>query len=143
MGSWVMHSWQIFLAVASIPSLSAGVAVLFLPESPKFLMSKGRNEEALQVLRKIYIINHGNARGSYPIKELVQEDLSEEKPIDITTIEGKIAKPTLQRAQSQVVEKSFCASFLDDLKKMKILFYKEYLGRSIHAYTLQFCILMG
>lgn len=144
MGPWVMHSWQIFLAVASIPSWMGGVLVLFFPESPKFLMSKGRNEEALQVFRRIYAINHGNSGGSYPIKELIQENLPEEKPVDISTIEGKVvSKPTFQRAQSEVVEKTFWVSFVEDLKKMKVLFHKEFLGKSIHAYTLQFCILMG
>lgn len=144
MGSWVIYSWQFFLAVASVPSLISGVAVLFLPESPKFLMSKGRNEEALQVFRKIYAINHGNSTEGYPIKELVQEDLQEqEKPVDIATVEGKHSTANIQRSQSQIVEKPFWASLIDDLKKMKILFHKEYLGKSIHAYSLQFCILMG
>ncbi|KAL5273779.1 hypothetical protein ACFFRR_000498 [Megaselia abdita] len=143
MGSWVMYSWQIFLAIASVPSWIAGIAILFLPESPKFLMSKGRNEEAMDVFKKIYAINHGNSSKSYPIQELVHEDMEEVKPVDISTIEGKISRPHIERTQSQIVVKSFWASFIDDLKKMKVLFHKEYLGKSIHAYTLQFCILMG
>lgn len=123
MGSWTIHSWQIFLAVTSAPSLLAGIAVLFFPESPKFLMSKGRNKEALEIFNRIYVINRGIS--SYPIKQLIQGNL---------TIEGNI---------SNVAGKSFWVSFLDDLKKMKILFHKEYLRKSIHANTLQFCILMG
>lgn len=143
-GSWTMYSWQIFLAVASIPSWAAGIVVMFLPESPKFLMMKGRNKEALEVFKLIYAINHKKSPNDFPIKELEEETaVVEEKPVTIATVEGKPVRPEIQRSQSQVVERTFWESFIDDLKKMKILFHKQYLGKSIHAYTLQFCILMG
>ena len=32
-----LHTWQIFTLIAAVPSLSAAVLYLFLPESPKFL----------------------------------------------------------------------------------------------------------
>ncbi|XP_077287897.1 synaptic vesicle glycoprotein 2A-like [Arctopsyche grandis] len=69
-GSYKLHSWHIFLALFSIPPLASGLAMTTLPESPKFLMSRGRNEEALKVFKKIYALNTGKDPESYPIKSL-------------------------------------------------------------------------
>lgn len=38
-----------------------------MPESPKFLMSSGRNDEALKVFQKIYTINNGKPADTYPV----------------------------------------------------------------------------
>lgn len=47
-------SWRLMLGVLSIPSMIYFVlTVFFLPESPRWLVSKGRMEEAKKVLQKI------------------------------------------------------------------------------------------
>lgn len=47
-------SWRLMLGVLSIPSLIYFVlVVLYLPESPRWLVSKGRMVEAKQVLQKL------------------------------------------------------------------------------------------
>ncbi|KAA8537379.1 hypothetical protein F0562_026934 [Nyssa sinensis] len=47
-------SWRLMLGVLSIPSLIYfALAVLFLPESPRWLVSKGRMIEAKRVLQKL------------------------------------------------------------------------------------------
>lgn len=40
---------------------------MFLPESPKFLMTTGRNEKALTIFRKVYRINTGEPEDSFPV----------------------------------------------------------------------------
>ena len=62
-----MTSWRIFLAVCAIPEISAFLALSWFPESPRFLLSKGRDEEALEVFRKIYSLNTGNEPHTYPV----------------------------------------------------------------------------
>lgn len=42
------------MLLCSIPSLICGLVFLKLPESPKFLISIGKKEEAIQVLKSIY-----------------------------------------------------------------------------------------
>ena len=49
--------------------LIGAFGLYFFPESPKFLMSQGRNEEALEVLKTIYASNTGNHRDDYPVSK--------------------------------------------------------------------------
>lgn len=47
-------SWRLMLGVLSIPSIVYfGLAVLFLPESPRWLVSKGKMKEAKRVLQML------------------------------------------------------------------------------------------
>ncbi|XP_015840824.1 synaptic vesicle glycoprotein 2B-like isoform X1 [Tribolium castaneum] len=73
----VLHSWNIFLLVCAIPSLISGIIFMFLPESPKFLMTVGRNDEALEVFRKVYSFNTGKSSNDFPIKRLIDETKTE------------------------------------------------------------------
>lgn len=45
--------WRIMLAIAALPAIFLFIGMLKVPESPRWLVSKQRNEEALQVLSKI------------------------------------------------------------------------------------------
>lgn len=47
------HGWRYLLAISAITSLIMGFIRLGFPESPVFLVSKGRHREAEEVLRKI------------------------------------------------------------------------------------------
>ncbi|XP_028166294.1 synaptic vesicle glycoprotein 2B-like [Ostrinia furnacalis] len=69
-GYFVLHSWNFYLYICSIWSLIAGVSYYFLPESPKFLLSHGQENEALDVLKDIYCTNTGKDRDSFPITSL-------------------------------------------------------------------------
>ncbi|XP_076231040.1 synaptic vesicle glycoprotein 2B [Calliopsis andreniformis] len=68
-----INSWRVFLAVCSLPEFLACIAMFAFPESPRFLLLKGRKEEALEVFKKIYAINTGNDPDTYPIKDLEEE----------------------------------------------------------------------
>lgn len=57
---WVgleMASWRIYLILISLLNGFVLLGLAFLPESPKFLLSKGRNEKTIEVLKKVYQIN--------------------------------------------------------------------------------------
>ncbi|XP_068910938.1 synaptic vesicle glycoprotein 2B-like isoform X2 [Tenebrio molitor] len=70
---FVLHSWNVYLLTCAIPPLLSGIIFIFLPESPKFLMTVGRNEEALALFEKIYSCNTGKNKEDFPIKLLVDE----------------------------------------------------------------------
>ena len=47
-------SWRLMLGILSIPSLAYfALAVFFLPESPRWLVSKGQMQEAKKVLQRL------------------------------------------------------------------------------------------
>jgi MFS family permease len=48
------YGWRIALGAAGAPALLLVVATAALPESPQWLMVKGRLDEAAAVLRKVY-----------------------------------------------------------------------------------------
>lgn len=61
-------SWRIFVAICAIPAGLVTVALIFMPESPKYLLAKGRDYEALKIFRGIYAKNHpGKDPSDYPI----------------------------------------------------------------------------
>ena len=46
-------SWRYMFATAAIPSFTLMLGVLVIPESPRWLMSRGREEQARSVIRRI------------------------------------------------------------------------------------------
>lgn len=56
------------MAVCSLPSVIGGLGLLGLPESPKFLMSQGRNAEALLAFQKIYSVNKRTSMSAFPVR---------------------------------------------------------------------------
>jgi len=75
-GSFKYNSWRIFTLLSAVPSLLVAFSLMFLPKSPKFLLSKGKHEEALQILRQMYSMNKGLPESSYPVHQLETEDIS-------------------------------------------------------------------
>lgn len=68
-------SWRVLLVVFLFPSVLGFIGLMFLPESPRFLLAQGRDEESLEVLRKIYSLNTGNPPSSYEINNIDSEGL--------------------------------------------------------------------
>ncbi|XP_050679330.1 synaptic vesicle glycoprotein 2B-like [Leptidea sinapis] len=90
-GYFELRSWNIYIYVCSIWSLIAAILYYTIPESPKFLLSQGRNKEALDVLKKIYRENTGNYEDSFQIK----------------TIKTKIQPKNKQTVAKQIVNSLF------------------------------------
>lgn len=103
---FVYNSWRIFLLVMSLPSFIVAALLFLLPESPKFLISSGRHEEAIEVLRGIYLMNTGKPKEEYPVKQLLIEEPSNYKPLTQKQIEAKEAKSKTRRMLSDIVEHS-------------------------------------
>ena len=51
--SYTRQGWRYMLGLAAIPSLIRLVAFVFLPESPRWLVGKGKMKKAKLVLRKV------------------------------------------------------------------------------------------
>ncbi|XP_058984032.1 synaptic vesicle glycoprotein 2B [Musca domestica] len=143
-----VHTWQIFLFICALPSLITGLILIILPESPKFLMSQGRNMEALRAFQKIYAFNTRKPKTSYPIQHLIEEVPTRDTNANdvIFTIENKLQSADAENAAKQKAKRphrSMAQSLREGWQQAKPMFQKPLLSRSLHVYLMQFCILLG
>jgi len=61
----VYKPWRFYFVACGIPGLLCGLILSFLPESPKYLLSAGQPQKAIEVLHKIHQINTKNHH-NYP-----------------------------------------------------------------------------
>lgn len=54
--SYTTQGWRYMLGLAAIPSLVRLVAFFFLPESPRWLVGRGKKEKARAVLTKVCVV---------------------------------------------------------------------------------------
>ncbi|MCL3778314.1 MULTISPECIES: sugar porter family MFS transporter [unclassified Actinomyces] len=47
------QAWRLMLGLATLPAVALWIGVHFVPESPRWLVAKGRGDEALEVLRQL------------------------------------------------------------------------------------------
>lgn len=77
--------WRLYLVACALPGLICGLILFALPESPKYLLSVGRDEEALEIIKYIYEKNTKKSRDSFPVSRLLKEPNDQE----MTTVEGE------------------------------------------------------
>jgi len=75
------HVWRYMLLVAALPAVLLFFGMLRMPESPRWLISKGKLNEALDVLRKV---RSTEEKAMAEFNE-IQENVKEEATMDKTT----------------------------------------------------------
>ncbi|XP_055325164.1 synaptic vesicle glycoprotein 2B-like [Sitodiplosis mosellana] len=66
--------WRLFIIVYALPGLFSALALLFLPESPKFVLGQGHKVAAYQILQKMNRWNNGKKE---PLEEFEIHEESE------------------------------------------------------------------
>ncbi|XP_064168968.1 synaptic vesicle glycoprotein 2B-like [Anguilla rostrata] len=51
------HSWRVFVLVCALPAIAALVGLMFMPESPRFLLENAKHDEAWMILKKVHDTN--------------------------------------------------------------------------------------
>lgn len=120
----VYKSWRSFMFVCAIPSMVSYVALIILPESPKFELSQGRQEQTIQILEKINRWNNGGKSA----EPLGITEIHEEK----TEIENRLRQQE-QKQGSFTWMKSMWA-------QTALLFKPPLLTTTLLACTIQFGI---
>ena len=73
-GLWLgLEAWRWMFMAAAVPAVVYGVIAFTLPESPRFLVFKGKDEEALKVFQSI-APNEDSDRHLREIKKAIEED---------------------------------------------------------------------
>lgn len=68
----------------TLPSMIALAGVFWLPESPKYLLGQGKHSESVEILRKVYSMNSGNPKHTYPCDIVTLKDVGS----DLSNVKG-------------------------------------------------------
>ncbi|CAI6350752.1 unnamed protein product [Macrosiphum euphorbiae] len=72
-GFFLFRSWNLFAIICSLPSIIFSCLLLQLPESPKFLLAKGKYDETMDCLKFVYRWNN-NTDDEFPVTSLTLPD---------------------------------------------------------------------
>jgi sugar porter (SP) family MFS transporter len=89
-------SWRVPLGIQIGPAAFLLVGAFFLPFSPRWLLSKGRNEEALQVLARLHGKGDKTAPNVVAEYEEIISQIENERAVAITSYAG-LLKGTVRR----------------------------------------------
>ncbi|CAB3235175.1 unnamed protein product [Arctia plantaginis] len=79
----VYRPWRLLIIVLALPSGIGAIAIYFFRESPKFLFNSGKQEEALEVLKYIYAVNHRGSKEEFPVSSLKLEEQGTKKKMSL------------------------------------------------------------
>lgn len=57
--------WRLLVLLYAVPSMIFATALIFLPESPKFLWVQRKSDQALNILKRMYVYNTRNPEFMY------------------------------------------------------------------------------
>ncbi|CAH2076851.1 unnamed protein product, partial [Iphiclides podalirius] len=84
-GAYNFRPWRLLTIIYGSTFLISAMLLLCGPESPKFLLSQGRHDETLEILKMIYSKNTGKSCDEYPIKQLHMEGCVKKEKIGFFT----------------------------------------------------------
>nr|XP_023023359.1 synaptic vesicle glycoprotein 2A-like [Leptinotarsa decemlineata] len=73
----MFRPWRLLVVIYALPSILFAILLCSLPESPKYLISKGQHDEALAILRKMYSVNTGKSQDEFPVSMITWEEDSD------------------------------------------------------------------
>lgn len=68
----VYKPWRMYVVVCGIPGFLGAIVLIFLPESPKFVLGQGSKTEAYHILKQMNRWNNGS-KSSFEQFELIEE----------------------------------------------------------------------
>ncbi|KAI5385274.1 Fibroblast growth factor 3 [Lathyrus oleraceus] len=89
-------TWRWMLGVAAVPALLQFALMIMLPESPRWLFRKGREEEAKAILKRIYPPQEAEAEIN-TLKESVELEIKEAESSDKVSIIKMLKTKTVRR----------------------------------------------
>ena len=105
---WILshreHGWRWMVGLGAVPAILQFVLMIFLPETPRWLMSAGHTQEARDVLKKVYAVGKDDVVEGiiHDIEtEMIEEEVASEAMYPSTV---ETAFPSLLRLQHGLEE---------------------------------------
>ena len=134
LGSMELHSWNVFLMIASIPALLGAGIFALLPESPLHLLQAHKDKKAIGVLYKMLRWNQlwqfGKKKRPFLIKQVI-----------LPNITCHIVTPS--RFKALPVIRWFPRKLQDFLWRPLPLFQQQYLRRTLLQLAIIFLLSLG
>ena len=134
LGSLELHSWNVFLIVASAPALLGAVVFALLPESPLHLLHAHKDKKAIGILRKMLWWNQlwrsGKKRRPFLIKQ-----------VKLPAVTCQIMTPS--RFKQLPIIRWFPKKFQDFLWRPLPLFQMQYLRSTLLQIAIFFLLALG
>ncbi|XP_077296989.1 putative niacin/nicotinamide transporter NiaP [Arctopsyche grandis] len=70
---YIYRPWRLLVALFALPFAICAFLFMYFPESPKYLMNKGKSMEALKILKHIYSVNSGKSPEEFSVKKIEEE----------------------------------------------------------------------
>ncbi|VDN03073.1 unnamed protein product [Thelazia callipaeda] len=123
--------WRLMLAFAAIPALAQFIGFLYLPETPRYLINHGRENEAQKVLRRLY----GNDMKwiDYEMAEVTREMKREAefRQKNDKFILNSFSKNLIFKILLNIIFKNFCILAVQAVGTIFPLHLIERLGRRV------------
>ncbi|XP_037932067.1 synaptic vesicle glycoprotein 2B-like [Teleopsis dalmanni] len=117
--------WRLYIMVCGFTGLMCGIGLTFLPESPKYLLAKGKPENAIEVLKYMHHVNTKHFKALSKVEFKIGKLLSEDYVMPNKSLDGK----------------NFVIRFLISMwQQTSLLFMREHLRKTFICCLLQFVI---
>jgi len=105
--AYLIRDWRNLVFYTSIPSLGSIVLIWLVPESPRWLVARGRLEEAEEVVRQGAEVNRITLPASWRLKPIKQENAGE----GFSNVLNLFKKPTMRTKTLILYYEFFVNSF--------------------------------
>ncbi|XP_051978442.1 synaptic vesicle glycoprotein 2B-like [Xyrauchen texanus] len=85
------HSWRVFVLVCALPAIIAFVGLMFMPESPRFLLEHAKHDEAWMILKQVHDTNwraKGEPERVFTVTQIKTPKTQDDEFIEIQSATG-------------------------------------------------------
>ncbi|XP_063547963.1 putative transporter svop-1 isoform X2 [Cydia strobilella] len=105
------NSWRLLNIIYSLPCAIAAAVAVCIDESPKYLLTKGLEEEALNVIKSMYVLNTGRDLEDFQVKSIIlNEDVTSES--QYKSLWASIKAQTLPLVKPPLARNTFLLSIM-------------------------------
>ncbi|RXN38689.1 synaptic vesicle glyco 2B-like protein [Labeo rohita] len=134
------HSWRVFVLVCFLPSVAALAGLVFMPESPRFLLETARHDEAWMILRQVHDTNwraKGEPERVFQVSQIKMPQTQDDEFIEIQSETGTAFQRFMVRHMTLVkqVMKNLMSLAAPDLRLNDLWEDSKFINCKLHNTT--------